>query len=362
MKKLLATICTIAISSSVFCADVIKTVTTTTANTLKTQLPIAEWGSISNLTVIGPIGNADIVFLSNVAKGTKTLKILNLSEATEIATIDKNAFASITSINSISLPSSVQSISEKAFMDCINLNSIHFASNSIQTIGDRAFSNDSLLTTITFPASLQTIAGSALNGCANLEEINVEPGSEYFSSLAGVLISMQDETLVKYPMARNEEDYVIPEGVLTIGEGSFSNSKLLKTIEFSNSIKTIGKEAFLNCNGLTDIILGDKTETINDYAFKNCKNLKTISFPNKLKRMGDGILTGCCQLNSIRCEAILPPTYNSLVSPFKSEDVSLCSVPFASCTLSVPNKSVAQYTSAKGWNEFVNIEGFQVGK
>ncbi len=338
-----------------------KSVNNTAANSLKTQLPMAEWGTINELTITGPLGAGDIAFISNVAKATNNLKVLNMSGASELLEIGKGAFYGIKSLTDVSLPASVNTIADKAFMDCINLSKITF-NEGLTTISDRAFSNDSLLTSITFPASLGDLNVSALEGCNNLEEIKVAPGSQVYSSISGVLYTMEDLTLVRYPVARNDDNFTIPDGTTSIGDNAFANSKLLKAFEMPASVKSIGKNAFANCPGISNIILGDGVTTIADFAFAGCVNLAGISFPKSLKTIGDGLFNRCCNITSIRCEAVVPPTYSSLINnPFASEDVTICSVNLATCVLSVPSKSQTKYTDAKGWGTFANIEGFQVG-
>ncbi len=345
-----------------FAENVVKNVTATSVNTLKSQLPMAEWGTINELTISGPMGAADISFLSNVAKATNNLKVLNMTEVTELLEIGKGAFSGIKSLESISLPASVNTIAEKAFMDCTGLSTITFA-EGLTTINDRAFCNDSLLTSITFPATLGELNVTALDGCDNLQEIKVTPGNQVYSSISGVLYTMDNPTIIKYPVARGDEEFSIPDGTTNIGDYAFANCKLLKSVEMPSSIKVIGKNAFANCQGFTNFLIGEGVTSIADFAFMGCVNVVGVAFPRSLKTIGDGIFSKCCNISSIRCEADVPPTYSSLISnPFTSEDVTICSVNLATCVLSVPSKSQKKYEDAKGWGTFANIEGFQVGK
>lgn len=361
-QKYLITLSLLIPCSNIIAENVVKSVTAVSVNTLKNQLPMAEWGTINDLTITGPIGSADIAFLSNVAKATNNLKVLNLSGATEILEIKKGAFSGIKSIESISLPGSLNTISEKAFMDCTNLSTITF-NEGLTTINDRAFCNDSLLTSITFPTTLGDLNVTALDGCDNLQEIKVTPGNQVYSSISGVLYTMDNPTIVKYPVARGDEEFTIPDGTTIIGDNAFANCKLLKSVEMPASIKSIGKNAFANCQGFTNIMVGEGVTSIADFAFMGCVNIVGVAFPRSLKTIGDGIFSKCCNISSIRCEADVPPTYSSLINnPFTSEDVTICSVNLATCVLSVPSKSQKKYEDAKGWGTFANIEGFQVGK
>ena len=361
MKKFIFTVCSL-LTATLLMAQVSKEVTTTAPNTLKTQLPMPVWGTITNLKINGPLGEGDILFLSNVAKATSTLSELDMSNATDLMLIGKNSFNGLKSLKSISLPASVNTIEEKAFMDCSNLSTVNFPASGLTTIGNRAFANDTLISSLTLPATLGSIDPVAFNGCSHLYEFSVAAGSSYLSAIGGVLYTKEDQTLVCYPMARTEENYSIPEGTVHIGENAFSDCKALKMIEMPASVKTIGKKSFENCSGLSNMIVGDNVTTIGDYAFSGCKGLTAVVLSYRLKTLGDGVFLNCCNITSLRCEGSIPATYSSLVNPFFSDDPTICSIKPDLCVLSVPNTGLAKYKTAEGWKSFTNIEGFQVGK
>lgn len=78
----------------------------------------------------------------------------------------------------------------------------------------------------------------------------------------GVEFSDDRKTLIYCPEDMQGE-YIIPEGV-----------------------KTIGRRAFASCVNLFSIDLGDDVEEIEDEAFKYCKNLRKIRFGINLKKIG----------------------------------------------------------------------------
>ena len=112
-QKYFIALCLLVPCTNTFAETVTKSVTSTSANSLKNQLPMAEWGAINELTITGPMGAADISFLSNVAKATNNLKVLNMSGVTDLLEIEKGAFSGIKSLESVSLPASLNTISEK---------------------------------------------------------------------------------------------------------------------------------------------------------------------------------------------------------------------------------------------------------
>ena len=78
-----------------------------------------------------------------------------------------SAFASCTSLVSITLPSSLTSIGRYAFSHCTSLVSITLPS-SLTSIGSNAFIRCTSLVNISLPAGLTSISSSAFYGCLRL--------------------------------------------------------------------------------------------------------------------------------------------------------------------------------------------------
>ena len=77
---------------------------------------------------------------------------------------DEFDFLCYSSLTSLSLPSSLQSIGDSAFEECISLTSLTLPS-SLQSIGNDAFAWCESLTSLTLPSSLQSIGNSAFKDC-----------------------------------------------------------------------------------------------------------------------------------------------------------------------------------------------------
>lgn len=89
--------------------------------------------------------------------------------------IHSKAFENCNSLESITIPDSVTSISNSAFSTCLNLTSIMFGENSqLVSIGDCAYANCYNLRSITFGknSQLTSIGDSAFMVCYNLTSIN----------------------------------------------------------------------------------------------------------------------------------------------------------------------------------------------
>lgn len=101
------------------------------------------------------------------------------------------AFSDCTSLTSIEIPASVQMIEAAAFMGCSKLATVTFENDAqLKTIGGGsascalssyyhgAFSDCTSLTSIEIPASVQTIETAAFVGCSSLATVTFEIGSQ----------------------------------------------------------------------------------------------------------------------------------------------------------------------------------------
>ena len=118
---------------------------------------------------------------------------------------------------SITIPSNVIYIGERAFEECDSLTSITIP-NSVTSIGYGAFSDCTSLSSVTISENLTSIGDYAFHGCSSLTSIT------------------------------------IPESVTSIGDWAFDYCSSLTSITIPNSVKSIGKGAFYACTSLKTII------------------------------------------------------------------------------------------------------------
>lgn len=88
-----------------------------------------------------------------------------------VTTIGHAAFFN-SAVTSVTIPDSVTSISDDAFINCPQLTNISIP-NSVTFIGFSAFSSCTRLKSITLPSSLSFISGSLFSGCSQLTTIHI---------------------------------------------------------------------------------------------------------------------------------------------------------------------------------------------
>jgi len=126
----------------------------------------------------------------------------------------------------------------------------------------------------------------------NLIEIKVNENNEKYKDIDGVLFTRDTNELITYPVAKTEKQYIVPQGVTSIGEYAFMGCQYLESIQLSQSVKNIGDGAFKCCENLEIINISASVETIGNRVFYDCANLKQINVDdnNPNYKDDDGIL------------------------------------------------------------------------
>ncbi|MDB4789099.1 leucine-rich repeat domain-containing protein [Akkermansiaceae bacterium] len=126
--------------------------------------------------------------------------------------------------------------------------------NPVTSIGDWAFNGCRALTSITIPDSVTSIWRSAFYGCTSLTTIEVGAANVNYTDVNGVLFNKEKTLLHTYPADKTGDNYVIPDGVTSIGDWAFRRCTSLTSITIPDGVTSIGKNAF------------DKTRISYDYT------------------------------------------------------------------------------------------------
>ena len=230
------------------------------------------------LYVTGELNNTDI---SNIYTAITTLNYnnnnilvsLDLSQVTGLTELG-NDFAYCRGLRSITIPNSVTSIGEDAFLGCSGLTSITIP-NSVTSIGEGAFQDCSGLTSINIPNSVTSIGEDAFKNCSGLTKITIPNSVTSIGECA--FLGCSGLTSI-----------TIPNSLTSIGRSVFNNCSGLTKINIPNSVTSIGMNAFLGCSGLTSIIIPNSVTSIGEDAFKDCTNLANVTFVTIIgwRRMG----------------------------------------------------------------------------
>lgn len=237
-------------------------------------------------------------------------------EGERVTAIGKDAFWLHGQLESITIPSSVESIGSTAFAGCDNLKRVNvsdisawcrinfeYASNPL-AYADNLYLNGELITELLIPDGVTNIAKYAFSGCTGLTNIIIPNsvqsiGEGAFSGCVG----LRSITIPFVGEARENTKnvtlrYMFIGGLTSDGYGDGGIPSALKTVIVTSGTN-IGESAFSGCAGLTNIILPNSLVSIGASAFSGCANLTSLTIPENVRRIGNEAFVHCFKLFEI---------------------------------------------------------------
>jgi len=309
-----------------------KNVTTYPTNT--SYLPFVNCTSLR--TVI--FGDQVLTIPAYCLYGCSLIDTLVIPE--NVVTIGNRAFYNCTGLrfiqwNAKSITSYPQSTSsDYPFYGCTKINTVVFG-DKVLSVPAYALYNRTSLKNIDFGSSLQIIGPYAFYGCTGLNSIiltkNINTlGSYAFSGCSNISNIIWDaENVINYPSSTSSVPFV--------------NCSLLKTVEFTSSVRSIPAYAFYGNTSIIDIEIGDSVESIGTYAFYNNK-ITSIRIPKAMTVLGDYAFGSCTVLSSILDNAKQPQSISSNTFSGISKNIPIY----------IPCESLSAYSQSEYWSTFKN--------
>ena len=229
-----------------------------------------------------------------------------------LTTIGNRAFAG-TSLTTLTIPASVESIGSEAFTDVETLTSVTF-NEGLKTIGANAFDGCSLLNTIALPNSLTSLGNNAFqyagrdaaaaNGTLTIGTGLTEIPQGAFSGMSktgGALTIPAGITKIGASAFSGTSSFtsiVIPEGVTEIGERAFAGTRNIKAVVFPSTIQALGTWVFEGSGVATVELKGSFTE-IPAHAFRSCSSLTSITWQDSITSIGEYAFAYCNSLKEV---------------------------------------------------------------
>lgn len=91
----------------------------------------------------------------------------------------------------------------------------------------------------------------------------------------------------------------VSDGVTSIGDDTFQFCVNLEEISLPDSLTSIKTWVFENCKALKRVVIPESVTALGDYAFRYCDNLEEIVLPEGLQEIGIGAFHGCSSLKKV---------------------------------------------------------------
>lgn len=217
--------------------------------------------------------DGDVTIIGQYELGDlKTLTSIEIPEG--VTHIYEMAFDGCSSLSSIVIPSSLQSVTNGAFMDCTfskknfvnksNCSPDNWGANFVDEItADGLIINNNIVTDYTGASA----------------DVKIPEGVTAFESYVfrfSGLVSIE-----------------IPSTVTNIEDSSFDECYSLSTVVLHEGVTSIGSSVFFACSGLSSVTLPSTLTSIGEHAFYYCTSLTSIEIPEGVTSIGEDAFLGC---------------------------------------------------------------------
>lgn len=294
--------------------------------------------------------------------------VVFIEDTADAHSISDYAFAGLSNLIDVIMPSHLGSIGNSAFENCESLQSVNIDLTSLTGIGANAFKGCTSLSEIKVPNTVTSIGASAFEGCTSLNTITVPfvgPsradttntfsfifGGNVPSSVKRVMISdavrIQDNAFKDCSSIQTIRINDVTEG---IGVSAFENCSSLQSFTVPSTVKEIKKNTFKGCSNATEIIIHDAISVIGESAFENCSKFTKINdtntIPSGVTTLNNATFKNCSSL----VELVIPATVKNIGTELLMGCTSLhvLTVPFIGSTDNVGDTENSQSNQIFGY-------------
>lgn len=150
----------------------------------------------------------------------------------------------------------------------------------IRDIPPKAFSNCSSMTSVIIPDTVTSIGENAFMGCSSLNAVHISSMNAWcnivFFRPSPYYRSYSNPLSYAHKLYLNGElvtDLVIPEGITSIGSGTFESCTSLTSVTLPKSVTSIGDTAFYGCRNMEKLTILGRLNSVGMRVLYNCGNI-----------------------------------------------------------------------------------------
>lgn len=278
-----------------------------------------------------------------------------------VSTIGSFAFSG-SGITSVTLPATVTTVGEGAWAKCDSLTT---ATLNLVEVPAHAFMGDKALSNVTLGSNVVTLGKSAFNGCTALNSITLGSdnalrtiGTEAFLGAGAQEIDLsqfeQLDTIGNWAFATSGISSANTSNVTSLGEGAFYYAPAMREVVLPQSMASVPAYAFAGNNALKGTVeVPQGYESISDYAFYNSDSISVFTIPASVNYLGSWAMAGMTSLDTINA---VPTTVPEL------GDSVWAGVLQSAVMLSTADNDVADlYAAVEQWKEFHILRNYYLG-
>ncbi len=164
----------------------------------------------------------------------------------------------------IYLDSSIKTLHTKAFA-YTNIKRMYL-NEGLEDINGYAFSH-SAIEYISISSTVKRIGQAPFSECVALKNISVHENNAFFQDVNDCLYNKDSTKLISYAMAKKDNSFIVPKGVIEIAHNAFWKVQYLEEIEIPDTVTTIGDYAFSGDDLVKFLFHSTNPPTIHEKTF-----------------------------------------------------------------------------------------------